>query len=177
MDYILLNEQEKQKYSNDIISMMKESDNDFVPPLSARSSTLQSYLKGGCNSGDVLPYFNEMIKQEILAVIEDNKMLGFVSFKKDFTNDKITAKTLPNIYLSTLILAKVARGKGLTVKLYDHLFNTLYPDRSIFTRTWSTNFAHKKILGKFDFTELARIENDRGINIDTVYYSKIRTNL
>ena len=175
MEFIIFNDTEKNFYANDIIKMMQESDNDFIPPLSARSSTLQSDLKGGnAGLGDVLPYFNEMIKQEILGVLEDGKLLGFVSFRKDFTNDKITTDKLPNIYLSTLILSPDARGKGLTVKLYDHLFNALYPERNIFTRTWSTNFAHTKILSKFDFNELARIKNDRGNGIDTVYYSKIR---
>jgi len=79
---------------------------------------------------------------------------------------------LPNIYLSTLILSTESRGKGVTKKLYAHLFNELYPDKSIFTRTWSTNLAHIKILDYFSFEEIARLENDRGNGIDTVYFAK-----
>ena len=58
--------------------------------------------------------------------------------------------------------------------MYAHLFDDIFPDRSIFTRTWSTNAAHIKILDKFNFEIIKCIENDRGDGIDTVYFAKIR---
>ena len=72
------------------------------------------------------------------------------------------------------MLTKEARGKGLTQKMYDFLFNNLYANSNIFTRTWSTNFAHLKILTKFGFELIKTIPNDRGENIDTVYFAKFR---
>ena len=175
MDFIVLDGKQKEFFSEQIIEMMKISDKDFIPPLSARSSTLQTDLtSGACSIDGIYKYYQEMNTQEILCTIENGVVLGFVSFRIDFVNEVITNENLPNIYLSTLILRPEARGKNLTVRMYDHLFNTLYADRSIFTRTWSTNFAHTKILSKFDFEEIYRKTNDRGENIDTVYFAKIR---
>ena len=95
-----------------------------------------------------------------------------MSFKENYTNDTIKEEGLPNIYLSTLVLKPEAKGKGLTVRMYDFLFLQCYGDRNIYTRTWSTNIAHTKILSKFAFDELARMKDDRGEGIDTVYYVK-----
>ena len=81
---------------------------------------------------------------------------------------------MPNIYLSTLVLSAESRGKGITKKLYAHLFNELYPEKNIFTRTWSTNAPHIKILDYFGFDEMVRIKNDRGNGIDTVYFENRR---
>ena len=175
MNFRIFTKNDKDFYEQTIINMMKESDRDFVPPLSARNSTTQKTLVGGtCSEQGLLAYFSEMNTQIILGAFEEDNLLGFVSFKENYTNDVILPEQLPNIYLSTLILKKDARGKGLTQQMYDYLFNTLYPDRNIFTRTWSTNFAHSKILKKFDFELIKTIPNDRGENIDTVYFAKMR---
>ena len=177
MEFLLFDNNLKEKYSGDILALMYQSDNDFVPPLSKRTSTTQTNLKG--NDADssfdgIASYHQEMMKQYILGVVEDERLLGFVSYKEDMCSDVIGEDTLPNIYVSTLMLHTDARGKNLTYRMYDYLFNEVYKNSSIFTRTWSTNFAHIKILSKFSFDELKRIENDRGAGIDTVYYSLIR---
>ena len=175
MEFKILTEYDKKVFSQTIIDMMKESDKDFVPPLSARNSTTQKSLTGGeCSEQGLLSYFAEMNAQLILGAFENENLIGFVSFKENYTNDVIKSDFLPNIYLSTLILKREARGKHLTQKMYEYLFNTLYPERSIFTRTWSTNFAHLNILGKFNFELIKAIPNDRGENVDTVYFAKIR---
>lgn len=173
MEFIILTEEQKQKYSNEILEMVKAGEKDFVPPLSARSSTTQTNLVGGESSLDgVISYFNEMIRQKFICAIQDGKVLGFVSFKENYITDAFD-KT-PNIYLSTLILKPEARGKNLTFNMYNHLFNVVYPNSSIYTRTWSTNAPHLKILSKFNFEEILRKKNDRGEGIDTVYYALIR---
>ncbi|MBQ9734443.1 MAG: GNAT family N-acetyltransferase [Clostridia bacterium] len=174
MDYILLNDLQKEGYENDILALMQLCDKDFIPPLSARASTLQKDLSFSNASGNVCAYFDEMIKQKVLVIIDDDKFLGFVSYKENYSNDVINKNTFPNIYVSTLMLAPESRGKHLTEHAYNHLFNTLYPKHNIYTRTWSTNLAHIRILSKFNFNELHRIKNDRGENIDTVYFEKTR---
>ncbi len=172
MEFRILTEKDKTLYKQTILDAMKESDNDFVPPLSARSSTTQKNLAGGKSSEQgLLSYCNEMLSQIVLGAFEGDNLLGFVSFKKNYTCDVIVDCDSPNIYLSTLILKKEARGKHLTQQMYDYLFNTLYADRSIFTRTWSTNGAHLRILEKFNFTLIKTIPNDRGNGIDTVYFA------
>lgn len=175
MQFKVLTEEDKIKYQEDVINMMKRSDNDFVPPLSARTSTTQSDLtsKVGSEQG-LLSYYSEMNKQQILGVFEEERLIAFVSYKENYSSKEVPEESLPNIYLSTLLLKPEARGKHLTYKLYDYLFNTLYPNSSVFTRTWSTNFAHLKILSKFGFEEYINKPNDRGEGIDTVYYRKLR---
>ena len=114
------------------------------------------------------------MKQKILACVEEGRGLGFVSFKEDYKPEHLQEAALPNIYLSTLILSPQARGKGLTKRIYTLLFDELYARRSIYTRTWSTNAAHIKILGHFGFAEAARIKDHRGPGLDTVYFVKRR---
>ena len=175
MMFKILNKEQKKNYSNDILKMLTIYDNDFVPPLSKRSSTTQKNLNteniSDINDG-IKNYHKEMMKQEVLATISDGKLLGFVSFKENLKSEYIKENDVPNIYLSTLVLSADARGKGITMKMYDYLFNTLYKDCKIFTRTWSTNIAHIKILEKFNFCEMTRIPNDRGNGIDTIYFKK-----
>ncbi len=174
MEFVLLNDEQKKAYYQDILHMMELSDADFVPPLSQRCSTTQQTLTGDGMGGSVKAYLDEMIDQPILGAVEEGRLLGFISFKENYTTDGITEQDLPNIYLSTLVLHPDARGKGLTKKLYTHLFFELYPAVNIFTRTWSTNAPHIKILYFFEFEEIKRLTNHRGAGIDTVYYAKRR---
>ena len=170
MDLIHLNDKEKDFYQNEMIEILTASDNDFVPPLSKRRSTLDKFFFVS-EKGSVALYFEEMKKQEIICAIDNGKILGFVSYRLDYAPDEIDLDK-PNIYVSTLVLSESARGKGLTKIIYSHLFYDMYPNRSIFTRTWSTNAAHTKILMNFGFSEIYRKKNDRGDGIDTVYYKK-----
>lgn len=172
MDIELLSRQEQEKYYDEILEMLIAADGDFVPPLSSRSSTTQSVLTASEKiGGGVVSYFEELKKQRTLAATEDGKLIAFVSFKEDFVNDKIKNEDVPNIYISTLLVKPEGRGKGLTQKMYDILFKQ-YENINIFTRTWSTNAAHIKILSKFDFETLCVLKNDRGNGIDTVYFVK-----
>jgi len=173
MRFELLREDQKPFYKEEILAMMHFSDRDFIPPLSCRSSTTQKDLSGSqpVENGIAL-YYEQMQQQQILCAFEGDCLLAFVSFRENYTTDHITEETFPNIYLSTLVSKPEARGKGLTKKMYAHLFFERYPDRRIFTRTWSTNAIHIKILDYFGFELIHRIENDRGEGIDTVYFRK-----
>lgn len=169
MKFILLSEKEKTQYSDQLFSLLLDSDKEFVPPLSSRASTTDTNLINS-NGQTLLPYFNTMLKQEVLALFEGQNLVGFVSFVKGYENAEIPSISKPNIYLSTLVVSAEQRGKGITKKLYDYLFNTIYPERSIYTRTWSTNFAHIKILRGFNFALILTKPNDRGNGVDTVYF-------
>ena len=175
MELTLLTPAQKAAYSDAIYAVLEAGDEDFVPPLSTRFSTSDTSFSARTDSKKGIDaYFNSMMKEEMLAAVEDGKLLGFVTFMPDFTCKYIDADSFPNIYICTLLLAPEARGKGLTAKMYTHLFDTLYPHANLYTRTWSTNAAHIKILTRFGFSQIARIENDRGEGIDTVYFGKKR---
>ena len=168
MELKILTDEEKDIYSRQIIDLLTESDDDFLPPLSKRGSPKdKSFSQDTKNSDGVISYYTEMNRQPILAAVIDDKIVGFVSFSENYDGGRI-----PNIYISTLVVSKASRGMGLTTKIYDYLFNTAFADRPFYTRTWSTNIAHTKILSRFGFSEIKRIPNDRGDGIDTVYFEK-----
>ena len=171
MELKFLTEADKPRYHEELLHLLRESDNDFLPPLSQRCSTSdQAFTQKAENADGVLSYYDSMCKQSILIALIENKVAGFVSFRE---NDAC-GKT-PNIYVSTLVVAQWARGKGLTRVMYEHLFGDAFADRHAYTRTWSTNVAHTKILARFGFAEQKRIKDDRGEGVDTVYYERLAT--
>ena len=175
MHFKIFTEEDKRVYEAKMIEILTASDDDFVPPLSKRNSTLdKSFSSTAISDNGVASYYNEMKKQEIVGAFLQEELLGFVSYRLDHVSDEIADAELPNIYVSTLVLSESARGKGITKKMYSYLFSELYPERNVFTRTWSTNFAHIKILSYFGFSEMLRKENDRGEGIDTVYFKRNR---
>lgn len=173
-EYKLLTIEEQKEYYEQIFEMMLAGDKDFIPPLSARSSTTQKDLSSTKSNVEGLKsYFDEMKTQRFMVCLDSDILVSFVSFKENFTNDKIHNDDLPNIYLSTLIMRPEYRGQKVTQTLYETLFD-IYADASIFTRTWSTNIPHIKILSNFDFEIIDTLKNDRGERIDTVYFAKRR---
>jgi len=171
MEIRIIDDSEKERFGAEIYEILKEADNEFLPPLSQRSSTTQSDLKPSSENDGVMKYFNEMINQRIMVALEDGQILAFVSFRENYKNSEITDTELPNIYISTLIVKPEGRGKRLTQIMYEMLFKE-YETVNIFTRTWSLNAAHIKILSKFDFKEYKVLKNDRGEGVDTVYFIK-----
>jgi len=170
MEFLNLENLQEEKYFSQIQKMLIEADDEFVPPLSSRFSTTQKHLNfENKNNDGVFSYFNEMKKQRILLACEEGSIRGFISYRENHVNDEI--KELPNIYISTVIVKKEHRGKGITAQLYKKLFDE-YKNISVFTRTWSTNSAHIKILLKLGFEVLKTLKDDRGEGIDTVYFKK-----
>jgi len=172
MDIRIIEKKEYEKFYEEIIQMLIEGDDEFVPPLSMRSSTTQKDLKASEKSENgVMDYFEGLKEQKIMVAVENDMLVAFLSYRENYTNDIISSNETPNIYISTLLVKPAGRGKRLTQTMYGILFDT-YKERNIFTRTWSTNDAHIRILSKFGFETLHVIENDRGNGIDTVYFSK-----
>ncbi len=173
MEFLLLNSADKMQFETQLLHILEKNDSSFVPPLSQRTNTTQTRFQNLESDGNgVKMYFEQMMKQSVLAVLSDGQVLGFVSYIENMVSDMIDEKFLPNIYISTVLVRESARGMGLTGKAYAYLFDVLFPNRNVFTRTWSTNVAHIKILERFGFSELKRIPDDRGKGIDTVYFYK-----
>lgn len=170
MEIRILNTTEHEKYYKQIKNMLVIADSEFVPPLSQRCSTTQADMTPNSNGG-IENYFNEMKNQRFVVAVENDELLGFVSYRENHTSDDIEPDYVPNIYISTLIVSSNARGKGLTRRMYDHLFQT-YSSSYILTRTWSTNIAHIKILEQYGFTTHKVLIDHRGKGIDTVYFVK-----
>ena len=170
MEIKLFSEEDKLHYKSDVIEMLEASDKEFIPPLSSRASTSQTDLSGGsCSKNGCLSYYSDMIEGEILGAFLEGELVGFVAYRRNVVRPYIDEDTFPNVYVSTLIVRKTARGMGLTKKMYSYLFTEICPECNVFTRTWSQNAAHLKILSDFGFNIHKRIPDDRGKGIDTVY--------
>ena len=172
MELKILTLTEQDHFGPQILEMLTASDGEFVPPLSARSSTTQQDLTSAetCPEG-IRQYYTQLQTQKVMAAVEGNRLLAFVSYIENYVSDPITQADTPNIYLSTLVMRPEARGKGLTKKLYTHLFDAHKP-ASVFTRTWSTNIPHIRILDYFGFETLQVLPDHRGPGIDTVYFKR-----
>lgn len=170
MELKMLTKAEQEALGPQILEMLTGSDREFVPPLSARSSTTQQNLSDGksCPEG-IRQYYTQLQTQKVMAAVEGDRLLAFVSYIENYTGGPVTQADIPNIYLSTLVMRPEARGKGLTKKLYAQLFDA-YKPAPVFTRTWSTNAAHIRILDYFGFATIAVLKDHRGPGIDTVYF-------
>lgn len=170
MELKILTREEQDFFGPQILEMLVASDREFVPPLSSRSSTTQQDLSAAesCPEG-VRQYYEQLQTQKVMAAVEGERLLTFVSYIENYINGPITQADTPNIYLSTLVMRPEARGKGLTKKLYAYLFDA-YKPAPVFTRTWSTNAPHLRILDFFGFDTIKTMKDHRGPGIDTVYF-------
>lgn len=156
-------------YGQEIKSFLAMADQEFIPPLSSRGSSTQADLSGGSHGDGIADYFLSMASQPVIAAVEDGRCMGFMAFKLDHTCEQLGPDTFPNLYASTCVVHPDTRGRGLMRGFYETMMD-LFPDRSIYTRTWHTNLAHLRVLGKLGFCEIARLPDHRGPGIDTVYY-------
>ena len=160
----------KEAYLADIMELLSLCDQEFIPPLSARSSTIQSNLgpQGGKREGPVA-YFENIQHQPAFLAVDDGRVVGFMSLKKNYVCEEIPPSHSPNVYVTTVIVHPHYRRHGITNGFYHHLFKK-FGWGNVFTRTWSTNLSHIRILSSLKFYEHCRLEDDRGPGIDTIYY-------
>lgn len=163
-----LNEEQKKQ----VFEILCETDREFIPPLSYREDTKQKNLY--VQQSETKPpyiYFEKVTKQSNLLAMEEGHVVGFMSFEEDYFLE-LEEKSYETLYMSTLIVRKESRRKGISSRLYEELLKR-FQDRNIITRTWSTNVSHIGLLEKLGFQMIECIRNDRGPGIDTVYYGRI----
>lgn len=164
----------EEHYKNDVWQLLCKYDHSFIPALSSRQSTSQSNLTHQEHT-NIQPYdyFQNILKQSIfLAVNDENKAIGFMSYKPSFISEDIQ-DNIDTIYITTIIVDEDYRGHGVTTTFYqliEKLGNKA--KKPIMTRTWSTNHAHISVLQKIGMKEIKRLIGARGNGIDTVYYRK-----
>ena len=155
-----------------ILSQLREllviGDKEFIPPLSARSSTTQQGL-GAASGNGIDEYFNEMRQQSFVLALEGEILAGFMSFKINHKGEHIPEGE--NLYASTSVVHPDFRGQGLMTAFYREMIRN-FPTKPIYTRTWHQNLAHLKVLERLGFRLIEFIENDRGEGIHTVYYGR-----
>lgn len=161
----------KRQYDS-VKKMLDKYDKSFIPALSSRKSTTQQSLFNRNDSHEedesTDEYFNNLLEQSFILAIYDEEFVGFMSFIEDKVLPYGSNK--PGNYVSTVIIDEQFRGQKLTKQFYYELMKFNKP---ITTRTWSTNNAHISILDYLNFNLIESIPNDRGENLDTVYYERV----
>jgi ribosomal protein S18 acetylase RimI-like enzyme len=100
--------------------LVEEVSGEFVPPLTTRSSTTQAALKSSSGS-ESSNYFDEMLIQDNLLLVEGNRPQGFLSFRAAHRDARVPQIGIC-IYVSTISVRPAARGRGLARQLYQKLF-------------------------------------------------------
>ena len=157
-------------FQEDIWNLLVLCDHEFVPPLSSRGSTTQADLEVEETEGAIpKEYFNNILAQNNLVAIEDGHIVGFMSFKKNYVCENISSEYAPNLYVTTIIVHPDYRHQGIAGKFYNRLMRK-FRKHYIFTRTWSSNKGHLRILTQLGFHGHCYLADDRGPGVDTVYY-------
>ena len=154
---------------------MLKIDQEFVPPLSARNSTVTMQLSEAQTQAIKGPiaYFEEILSQVIVLAKVENYWAGFLSYRYQ---DKLAI--LPDFspcnYLTTIGVTPEFRNIGIARSLYRYVLHDLPADLQApfwVTRTWSTNTDHLYLLKSLGFTLAATIKDHRGPGVDTLYYA------
>ncbi len=161
-----------EKYKKQIFDLMVLCDKAFIPPLSSRNSSSQKDLLGHAMSEEgPVAYYQEMIQQHFILAFDKDDVVGFMTFKPDFA-----CLDYPHtIYATTSIVNPKYRGNHFLSRFYEVLESGL-PDNIrqpyITLRTWSGNEKQFYMLDKRGYKKIKTIPDDRGPNIDTVYFMK-----
>ena len=176
---IIIVDKLSEKQEKEVWEIVKKSDNDFIPPLSARTDTVHKFsdhkeVQNAKKEEVLAKFFYELKKESFVLILNDGKIEGFMSFIKEYPL-KIDQGTIICDYITIIIIDPNCRNKGYTQKMYYEIL-TARKEKKIATRTWSTNNSHMNILDKLGFKLIQRDINDRGENIDSVYYLKTPKN-
>lgn len=164
-----------EKEKKEVYGILKECNEDFVPPLSKRSSTFQKDWSCTENSEEgVKAYFAEIEKQNNVLLKRNGKTIAFLSFRVPYNCSELSHYD-KICYLTTLCIRKEYRGHKIASMFYTNTelyIREHYPGYCMALRTWSTNEAQLHMMKQHGFNCVARLQNDRGEGIDTAYFAK-----
>ena len=158
-----------------IFDLLCACDQDFVPPLSRRTSSFQKGFDAPLGQDRPYAYF-EAMKSQRFAVARDasGRMVAFLTFRPRYTCPEL-ARFGESNYMTTACVYPEHRGQGLVSRLYDIVEYGLPEDQRtdyVTTRTWSTNAIQVHAFGKRGYGIAAVLKDDRGPGVDTLYYAK-----
>lgn len=158
-------------YDDGVMALLKETDGEFFPPLSTRTSTTQKNLVTLENREPSLePYFGSLKKQAVILAAREDEVAGILSFIPR-CRKTVGDREYDVLYITTVIVGKKYRREGISIAMYEKLMQE-FPDRDILIRTWSENRGQRAALEKLGFQLLMCIPDDRGKGMDTVYYCR-----
>jgi ribosomal protein S18 acetylase RimI-like enzyme len=154
-------------------SLVEEVSDEFVPPLSTRSSTTQAVLASASGSASI-SYFDELLMEHCLLLLECDQLQGFLSFRT-FHRDTRLPQIGICIYVSTISVRPAARRRGLARLLYQKLLGL--PETLpawILLCTRSTNTHHLQLLDTLGFKHLLAVPSRRDPAVDSIYLGRKR---
>ena len=159
------------RHAVEVRRLLESCGDEFMPPLSTRMSTHQTDLRclegTGTRPGE---YFSELSHQPFALALSDGRVVAFLSFIEGYPVMR-GEKRLVTTYVTTICVAPEWRHRGIATGLY-RVLERCSSSRYFSVRTWSTNAAQMTLLQSLGYRELARIRDDRGEGIDTVFYLK-----
>ena len=164
-------------FRDGIRSILEECDDEFVPPLSERTSPWQTGFTGNGiapMADGIGSYMGNMEEESFLVMTErgSDVPLAFLAYMPGHVHPEETDGETVD-YVSTICTRHAHRGHGVARRLYEALEQFACHD-VIVVRTWSTNLAHVHVLESMGYSEHRRIADDRGPGIDTIYFCKRR---
>lgn len=161
----------KLQQRNEIYYILNHCDNEFVPSLSSRKSFNQTSFDECNEKSSLQDYFSSLFADDKKFVIcyNDNKIVGFISY--GIISPLSEYKNL--YYISTVCVLVNYRNQGVASSMYKTLFEDtkILNKRGIYTRTWSTNVSHIRLLYSLGFAKIKELVNDRGRGISTIYFA------
>ena len=160
-----------ERHAAETRRLLESCGNEFVPPLSMRTSTHQTDLRGlegtGTRPGE---YFSELSHQPFVLALSGGRVVAFLSFIEGYPVMR-GEKRLVTTYVTTICVAPEWRHRGIATGLY-RVLERCSSSRYFSVRTWSTNAAQVTLLQSLGYRELSRIRDDRSEGIDTIYFLK-----
>lgn len=163
-------------FGSGIRRILELTEDEFHPPLSGREGTTQTADLNETRNDALDDYYDDLMDQRFVLTLEDDRVVGFLSFRQEYRTDVLEAYS-PSNYVSTVAVHPDERRQGYARRMYRTLLNDIPESvRSpcITTRTWSTNQSHLALLAELGFENVATLRNDRGEGIHTVYYVRKR---
>lgn len=159
-----------------IWEILVQADGQFIPPLSSRTSTVQSDLSTSALDPDgPREYFDALRAQHLLVSRDESgRAVGFMSFRKDYRlPEAASVQRDAYFYVSTVIVEPAFRRRGITRAMYDVVLEeSCRAGQGVATRTWSTNAGHLALLEQLGIDVVHRVPEGRGPGVDTLYLAR-----
>jgi ribosomal protein S18 acetylase RimI-like enzyme len=175
IDTVIVDNQDQQ-ISAEIWNLLVTLDDEFVPPLSARNSTVAMILNGSehhhVDPAGPKAYYQEVLNQVVLLARIDGACIGLMAFRHCCIIKPI-AEFGPCNYITTVGVMPEVRSIGVARLMYNYLLFDLpghWKCQRWATRTWSTNDDHILLLKSLDFRCVKILKNHRGPGVDTMYF-------
>ncbi len=168
---IFLTDDLTEAQKEDVMNLLIEADNDFIPPLSSRSSTVnQNPASTDPEFKIPLEYFDELNTQKFILATDKGRIVAFLSYKDDMLL-KIKEQEEVVTYISTVIVQKDIRNQGIAHKLLATCIKKCNKSKTLVSSaTWNKNSAYGIVLYDFGFAPFKVIENDNDNGVHTVYF-------